>query len=189
MFEWRVLYKGGLTDNNNMSRYFHTINWSNNYLWGSKHTTRFKHGTKVYFRKGEHEGHHGVVVGHLPFFDIKAHPDTIICIYVLLASERIVEVCQDFLKLVDLHQLLPLGIPRPYKETKKKRKKSSGWGEMEVDGVSQATTRLNEAKEMRRMVVVLLVDGVGATPRTTQVQVDGARSLTRGRVLGRIVTV
>ena len=145
--EWKVLCKGGLTDNRDVKELCSSINSSNPYLWGARHNNRFRRGTKVWFRAGEYKNMHGVVVGPVLGFDITAHPDTVIHSYVMLPSERIVKVRQDYMKLVDLHHKLPFGIPRPLSELKKKKQKqktgawasSSGWEAWKESSAKAAT--------------------------------------------------
>ena len=44
-FEWKVLCKGGLTDNQDVKELCSAINCSNPYLWGARHNNRFRHGS------------------------------------------------------------------------------------------------------------------------------------------------
>ena len=128
-FEWKVLCRGGLTDNRDVKKLCSVMNCCNPYLWGARHNNRFRLGTKVWCRAGEYKGMHGVVVGSVWGFDITAHLDTIIHSYVLFSSGMIKKVRQDQMMLVDLHRKLPFGVPRPLSELKKKKKpKTGGWG-------------------------------------------------------------
>ena len=121
-FEWKVEQYGGLLDNTKVKEMCRDINWYNPYIWGARHNNRLRRGTKVFFRAGEYVGMHGVVVGCGGGFHITDHPNKIIYCYVLLATEEIVRTRQDHLRLADIHQKLPFGIPKPIK------KKRSGWG-------------------------------------------------------------
>ena len=88
-------------------------NFCNVYWLGAKHNNRLKRGTKVYMVKGELVDNHGTIVGHVPGFSVFNYPRSVHRVQVLLASGCVEEVRQDHLRLVDLYQELPLGIPKP----------------------------------------------------------------------------
>ena len=88
-------------------------NFCNVYWLGAKHNNRLKRGTKVYMVKGELAEKHGTIVGHVPGFSVFKDPRSVHRVQVLLASGCVEEVRQDHLRLVDLYQELPLGIPKP----------------------------------------------------------------------------
>ena len=124
-FEWKVLNLGNQKLQSEVDELMKNINNCNPYLWGAYHGNRLKRGTKIYFIKGAHKGQNGVVVGHPCGFNLKNGPDQIIRIHVLLADEYVWDVRQDEVKLVDLHQLVPFGVPKP---PPKKKKDATGWG-------------------------------------------------------------
>ena len=128
IFEWKVLNigpKGGRTKQSEIDLLFSVTNFSNAYLWGANHNNRLRRGTKVYLVKGELDGEHGTVVGHVPGFSIHNNPRSVHYLIVLLSSGCAEAVRQDFVKLVDLHQQLPFGIPKPIVI---KKRSMSGWG-------------------------------------------------------------
>lgn len=121
-FEWKVEQYRGLLDNKDVEEMCRDMNWDNPYIWGARHNNRLRRGTKVFFRAGKYKDMHGVIVGCGGGFRITDHYNKVIYCYVLLATEEVVWARQDYLKLADIHQKLPFGIPKPIK------KKRSGWG-------------------------------------------------------------
>ena len=115
-FEWKVLNIGsnaGLTVQVEIDLLYAVTNFCNVYWLGAKHNNRLKRGTKVYMVKGELAEKHGTIVGHVPGFSVFKDPRSVHRVQVLLASGCVEEVRQDHLRLVDLYQELPLGIPKP----------------------------------------------------------------------------
>ena len=126
-FEWKVLNLGpgqaGMTVQADIDLLYAVTNFCNLYWLGAKHNNRLKRGTKVYMVKGELVGKHGTIVGHVHGFSLFKDPRSVHRVNVLLASGCHVEVRQDYLRLVDLYQKLPLGIPKPLA----KKKRNKGW--------------------------------------------------------------
>ena len=89
-------------------------------LLGSQHSNRFKRNTKVYVLFGVDKGRHGVVIGHQIGFNLKdwGSPEgKSPVLKVLMACKEtgyleVRDVHQDLVKLVDLHNRLPFGVPR-----------------------------------------------------------------------------
>ena len=132
-FEWKVLNigpRGGLTLQAEIDLLYGVTNFENVYLWGANHHNRLRRGTKVYLVKGELKGEHGTVVGHVPGFSIRNNPRSVHFLIVILSSGRPEAVRQDFVKLIDLHQQLPLGIPRSIDE----RSSLPIWGDGSKNG-------------------------------------------------------
>ena len=140
-FEWKVLNtgpRGGRTLQSEIDLLYGVTNFENPYLWGANHHNRLKRGSKVFMLKGELKGQHGTVVGHVPGFSIFNHCRSVHSLIVILSTGGAEHVRQDFVKLIDLHQLLPFGIPEPVE--KKKRplsewgKAANGWGTGAANG-------------------------------------------------------
>ena len=128
-FEWKVLNIGpraGLTVQADIDLLYAVTNFCNVYWLGSKHNNRLKSGTKVYMVEGAFKNKHGTIVGHVPGFSLFKDPRSVHRVQVLLASGCVKEVRQDHLRLVDLYQELPLGIPKPLVK-KKSETYGSGW--------------------------------------------------------------
>ena len=77
------------------------------WLW-AKHNNMLRWSTNVYMTKGELVGQHGTIVGHVPGFSVFKDPHSVHWLRVLLASGCVEEVRQDYVRLVDFHQELPL---------------------------------------------------------------------------------
>ena len=125
-FEWKVLNigpKAGLTEQKDIDLLYSVTNFCNVYWLGAKHNNRLKRGTKVYMVKGSLKGKHGTIVGHVPGFSVFKDPRSVHRVRVLLVTGCIEEVRQDYLRLVDLYQELPLGIPKPLA----KKRPNKGW--------------------------------------------------------------
>ena len=94
-------------------------NWSMPLLLGSQHANRFRRNTKVYVLFGEHRGRHGVVVGHEVGFSVKSWGSgdgkspmlKILMVHRETGDLEIKDIRQEVVKLVDLHGLLPFGVP------------------------------------------------------------------------------
>ena len=100
--------------------HFGPCNWSMPLFLGSQHSNRFKRNTKVYVLFGVDKGRHGVVIGHQIGFNLKdwGSPEgKSPVLKVLMACKEtgyleVRDVHQDLVKLVDLHNRLPFGVPR-----------------------------------------------------------------------------
>lgn len=100
--------------------HFGPCNWSMPLLLGSQHSNRFKRNTKVYVLFGVDKGRHGVVIGHQIAFNLKdwGSPEGKSPVLKVLMVCRetgyleVRDVHQDLVKLVDLHNRLPFGVPR-----------------------------------------------------------------------------
>ena len=128
-FKWKVLNIGpeaGLTVQKDIDLLYAVTNFCNVYWLGAKHNNRLKRGTKVYMVKGDFTGEPGTIVGHVPGFSLFKDPRSVHRVQVLMASGCVKEVRQDHLRLVDLYQELPLGIPKPLVK-KKSETYGSGW--------------------------------------------------------------
>ena len=125
-FKWKVQNigsRGGLVVQADIDVLYKRINDCNVCWSGAKHHNRLRRSTNVYVAEGELMEQHGTVVGHVPGFSILNDPRLSHRIRILLASGCIEEVRQNYVRLVDLHMLLPLGIPKPLV---KKRPRTSG---------------------------------------------------------------
>ena len=89
--------------------HFKAVNLYNPYLAGGKYRNRFKRGTKVYCVGGPLVGEHAVVVGHAPGFDITDNKRPLLRL--LFACSKVFMVSQNYVVLVDLHGVLPFGVP------------------------------------------------------------------------------
>ena len=91
---------------------------------GARHNNRLRRGIKVYVTDGPLKGEPGTIVGHEPGFCIFNDRRVPHSVRIVLASGCVTDVRQDYVRLVDLHGIFPLGIPKP---VVKKRPRSS-WG-------------------------------------------------------------
>ena len=112
-------------------------NWSMPLLLGSQHANRFKRNTKVFVLFGEHSGRHGVVVGHEIGFDMKAWQGGKSPMLKLVMANKetghleLRDVRQEQVKLVDLHGLLPFGLPLLNQSVEKKERQERVMERME----------------------------------------------------------
>ena len=81
----------------------------NPYFVGGKHRNRFKRGTKVYCVGGPRVGEHAVVVGDASNFEITDNKRPILRL--LFSCLKVILVSQNCVILVDLHGVLPFGVP------------------------------------------------------------------------------
>ena len=118
------LYKRRKTDTTDVRKH----NWHMPLLLGSQHANRFTRNTKVFVLFGEHSGRHGVVVGHEIGFDVKAWQDGKSPVLKLVMANKetghleLRDVRQELVKLVDLHGLLPFGLPLLNRKVKGKER-------------------------------------------------------------------
>ena len=69
----------------------------------------FKRGTKVYCIGGSRVCEHVVVIGHAPDFEITDNKRPILRL--LFSCSKVISVSQNYVILVDLHGVLPFGVP------------------------------------------------------------------------------
>ena len=66
----------------------------------------------MYVTDGLLKGNHGTIVGHEPGFSLFNDRRVPHIVRIMLASGTVAEVRKDHLRLVDLHGVLPLGVPK-----------------------------------------------------------------------------